>query len=109
RSCLAADHESRIVETYMATDIPKTGAGTWEEPSWAEDGTFSASGYKNSGIPQGALVGPNDFNYPRRLNNRWVRALRDRMVPSDAGLYGSFMFPGSGSWNVGDGTLDGVL
>lgn len=86
------------------TDIPVNANGTYDEPTWAESGSFSDSAYEGTGMPSGTLVGPNDFNAPRRHAMRWLRAMRDRIVWSDAGLYGSFLVPrstaGYGAWVV---------
>jgi hypothetical protein len=91
------------------TDIPVNVDGTYREPTWGEGGSFSQSGHEANGAGAGVMIGANDFNEPRRHSARWIRALITRTVPSDAGLFGSFLLPGSGGWNVSGGTLNGTL
>jgi hypothetical protein len=91
------------------TDIPVNVDGTYREPTWGEGGSFSQSGHEANGAGAGVMIGANDFNEPRRHSARWIRALITRTVPSDAGLFGSFLVPGSGGWNVSGGTLNGTL
>lgn len=92
----------------MAQAIPVNGDGTFDDPTWGESGSFSDSAYEGTGCPNGTLIGPNDFNQPRKHAMRWIRALRDRQFPSDQGLFDSCMIK-TGTWNVSGGTLDGTL
>jgi hypothetical protein len=99
----------RPVMPNAPTDIPVNVDGTYREPTWGEGGSFDPSGHEANGAGAGVMIGANDFNEPRRHAARWIRAMITRSVPSDAGLFGSFLLPGSGGWNVSGGTLNGTL
>lgn len=92
------------------TDIPVNANGTYDEPTWGEGGgPFSVPAEETSGLGAQVLAA-NTVNYEWQHVARWLRAMCiTRMVPSDAGLLGSFLFPNSGTWNVGGGTLNGTL
>jgi hypothetical protein len=93
------------------TDIPVNGDGTYDEPTWGElGGPFSVPGIEGTGQIAGTALESNTLNYEWQHPARWIRAYAiTRSVPSDQGLYGSFLFPNSGGWNVSGGTLNGTL
>lgn len=91
------------------TDFPLTAAGTHDDPTWGESGgPFSIPPNVATGFGADALPS-NTVNYEWQHIARWVRAIRDRMVWSNAGLYTTFLFPGSGTWTIGGATLDSSI
>jgi hypothetical protein len=91
----------------MATAIPVSGAGTYDDPTWGESGgPYSVPAEVATGLGSVALAS-NTVNYNWQHLARWSRAIRDRMVWSDSGLYASFILPNSGTWTTGGGTLNG--
>lgn len=93
------------------TDIPVNGDGTYDEPTWGEaGGPFTVPAFEAVGASDGQALDANTLNYEWQHVARWVRATGiSRMVPSDQGLFGSFLFPGSGSWTTGGATLNSSI
>lgn len=92
------------------TDIPVNLDGTWDDPTWGEQGgPFSVPPHEDAGLAPGDKLASNTWNYELQHLARWIRATRDRMVLSDRGLFGSFLLPGSATWTLTGGSLDAWL
>lgn len=92
------------------TSIPVNADGTYDEPTWGEGGgPFSVPPNEVTGLG-GVALASNDVNYEWQHLARWIRATAiTRAVPSDRGLFASFLFQDSGSWTTGGGTLNSSL
>ncbi len=92
------------------TSIPVNADSTYDEPTWAEgQGAIAVPAGEANGLGGVALPSAT-VNYEWRHISRWLRAMAiSRMVPSDAGLFGTFLFPGSGTWTTGGATLNSSL
>lgn len=92
------------------TDIPVNLDGTWDDPTWGEQGgPFFVPPHEDAGLAPGDKLASNTWNYELQHLARWSRATRDRMVLSDRGLFGSFLLPGSATWTLTGGSLDAWL
>lgn len=92
------------------TDIPVNLDGTWDDPTWGEQGgPFFVPPHEDAGLAPGDKLASNTWNYELQHLARWIRATRDRMVLSDRGLFGSFLLPGSATWTLTGGSLDAWL
>lgn len=92
------------------TIIPVNANGTHDDATWGESGgPYSVPGMEQVGLMPGTPLAADTLNYEWQHLARWVRALRDRLPRTDAGILASCILPGSGAWNIAGGTLDGTL
>jgi hypothetical protein len=91
------------------TDIPVNPDDTYDEPTWGESGgPFAVPAEEAAGL--GSVILPSGtVNYEWQHLARWIRAMGiSRMVPSSAGLFGTFVFPTSGAWTTGAGLSSSI-
>lgn len=90
------------------TALPLDPDGSHDSPTWGESGgPYDVPAKEDTGY-NGDPLTSNDMNYTRQHWARWTRAMRDRMVFADEGLFATCVVK-QGGWNLNAGTLDITL